>query len=118
MRTIDRTVAAAGLALLGARDAGLREGPHPGRGRAEARGHGHHRRRPRRALPRPEPQPGAAQHRPDGVRAVRERQPAGAGFDSKGLPLEGFGEGKVQSRVDVNFLALPGAVKDVLHRTR
>jgi LEA14-like dessication related protein len=35
----------------------------------------------------------------------------GRGFDSKGLPLEGFGEGKVQSRVDVNFLALPGAVK-------
>ena len=29
----------------------------------------------------------------------------GRGFDSKGLPLEGFGEGKVQSRVDVNFLS-------------
>ena len=42
----------------------------------------------------------------------------GRGFDSKGLPLEGFGEGKVQSRVDVNFLALPGAVKDVLHQDR
>ena len=42
----------------------------------------------------------------------------GRGFDSKGLPLEGFGEGKVQSRVDVNFLALPGAIKDVLHQDR
>ena len=42
----------------------------------------------------------------------------GRGFDSKGLPLEGFGEGKVQSRVDVNFLALPGAVKDVLRQDR
>ncbi len=42
----------------------------------------------------------------------------GRGFDSRGLPLEGFGEGKVQSRVDVNFLALPGAVKDVLHQDR
>ena len=42
----------------------------------------------------------------------------GRGFDSKGLPLEGFGEGKVQSRVDVNFLALPGAVKDVLHQDK
>ena len=37
----------------------------------------------------------------------------GRGFDSKGLPLEGFGEGKVASRVDVNFLGLPGAIKDV-----
>ena len=42
----------------------------------------------------------------------------GRGFDSKGMPLEGFGEGKVDSRVDVNFLALPGAVKDVLHQDR
>ncbi len=42
----------------------------------------------------------------------------GRGFDSKGLPLAGFGEGKVQSRVDVNFLALPGAIKDVLHQDR
>ncbi len=42
----------------------------------------------------------------------------GRGFDSKGLALAGFGEGKVQSRVDVNFLALPGAVKDVLRQDR
>jgi len=42
----------------------------------------------------------------------------GRGFDSKALPLEGFGEGKVESRVDVNFLALPGAVKDVLRQDR
>jgi LEA14-like dessication related protein len=42
----------------------------------------------------------------------------GRGFDSKGLPLEGFGEGKVQSRVDVNFLSLPGAIKDVLREDR
>jgi len=42
----------------------------------------------------------------------------GRGFDSKGLPLESFGEGKVQSRVDVNFLALPGVIKDVLRQDR
>ncbi|HEX9188044.1 MAG TPA: LEA type 2 family protein [Vicinamibacteria bacterium] len=42
----------------------------------------------------------------------------GRGFESKGLALEGFGEGKVESRVDVNFLALPGAVKDVLRQDR
>jgi LEA14-like dessication related protein len=42
----------------------------------------------------------------------------GRGFDSKGLALAGFGEGKVQSRVDVNFLTLPGAIKDVLHQDR
>jgi LEA14-like dessication related protein len=42
----------------------------------------------------------------------------GRGFDSKGLALVGFGEGKVQTRVDVNFLALPGAVKDVLRQDR
>lgn len=42
----------------------------------------------------------------------------GRGFESKGLSLEGFGEGKVDSRVDVNFLALPGAVKEVLRRDR
>jgi LEA14-like dessication related protein len=42
----------------------------------------------------------------------------GRGFDSKGLPLEGFGEGKVQSRVDVNFLSVPGAIKDVLRQDR
>jgi len=42
----------------------------------------------------------------------------GRGFDSKGLPLEGFGEGKVESRVDVNFLSLPGAIKDVLRQDK
>ncbi len=42
----------------------------------------------------------------------------GRGFDSKGLPLEGFGEGKVASRVDVNFLGLPGAIKDVLRQDK
>ena len=42
----------------------------------------------------------------------------GRGFDSKGLPLDAFGEGKVESRVDVNFLALPGAIKDVLRQDR
>jgi len=42
----------------------------------------------------------------------------GRGFDSKGLALLGFGEDKVQSRVDVNFLALPSAVKDVLRQDR
>jgi LEA14-like dessication related protein len=38
----------------------------------------------------------------------------GRGFESSGVQLEGFGEGKIQSRFDVNFLSLPGAVKDVL----
>jgi LEA14-like dessication related protein len=42
----------------------------------------------------------------------------GRGFDSKGLPLPGFGEGRVESRVDVNFLALPGTIKDVLREDR
>lgn len=42
----------------------------------------------------------------------------GRGFDAKALPLEGFGEGKVASRVDVNFLGLPGAIKDVLHEDK
>jgi len=38
----------------------------------------------------------------------------GRGFESKGLQLAGFAEGKVESRFDVNFLSLPGVVKDVL----
>ena len=42
----------------------------------------------------------------------------GRGFESKGFSLEGFGEGKIDSRVDVNFLALPGAVKEVLRQDR
>jgi LEA14-like dessication related protein len=42
----------------------------------------------------------------------------GRGYDSKGVALEGFGEGRVESRVDVNFLGLPGAVHDVLRQDR
>ena len=42
----------------------------------------------------------------------------GRGFESSGLQLAGFGEGKVQSRFDVNFLSLPGVVKDVLRQDR
>jgi LEA14-like dessication related protein len=42
----------------------------------------------------------------------------GRGYDSKGLPLEGFGEGRVDTRVDVSFLGLPGAVHDVLRQDR
>jgi len=42
----------------------------------------------------------------------------GRGFDANALPLEGFGEGKVASRIDVNFLGLPGAIKDVLHEDK
>ena len=42
----------------------------------------------------------------------------GRGFESAGLALAGFGEGKVRSRLDVNFLSLPGAVKDVLREDR
>jgi LEA14-like dessication related protein len=42
----------------------------------------------------------------------------GRGFESSGLQLAGFGEGKVVSRFDVNFLSVPGVVKDVLHQDR
>jgi len=42
----------------------------------------------------------------------------GRGFESKGLQLAGFGEGKVESRFDVNFLSLPGAVKDLLREDK
>ena len=42
----------------------------------------------------------------------------GRGFEPKGLSLDGFGEGKVQSRFDVNFLSLPGVVKDLLRQNR
>lgn len=38
----------------------------------------------------------------------------GRGFESSGLQLAGFGEGKITSRFDVNFLSLPGTVKDLL----
>jgi LEA14-like dessication related protein len=42
----------------------------------------------------------------------------GRGFESKGLQLAGFGEEKIQSRFDVNFLSLPGVVKDLLREDR
>jgi LEA14-like dessication related protein len=42
----------------------------------------------------------------------------GRGFEAKGLQLAGFGEGKVESRFDVNFLSLPGVVKDLLRQDK
>jgi len=42
----------------------------------------------------------------------------GRGFESKGLQLAGFGEGKMESRFDVNFLSLPGTVKDLLREDK
>jgi LEA14-like dessication related protein len=42
----------------------------------------------------------------------------GRGFDPRGVDLEGFGEGRIESRVDINFLGLPGAVHDVLRQDR
>ena len=42
----------------------------------------------------------------------------GRGFESKGFELAGFGEATVRSRFDVNFLGVPGAVKDVLKQDR
>jgi len=42
----------------------------------------------------------------------------GRGFEAKGLQLAGFAEGKVESRFDVNFLSLPGVVKDLLREDR
>ena len=38
----------------------------------------------------------------------------GRGFQSEPLMLQGFKEDKVVSRVDVNFLRIPGAVKEAL----
>ena len=38
----------------------------------------------------------------------------GRGFESKGLQLAGFAEGKLTSRFDVNLLSLPGTVRDLL----
>jgi len=38
----------------------------------------------------------------------------GRGFESTGLQLAGFGEGKLTSRFDVNLLSLPGTVRDLL----
>ncbi len=42
----------------------------------------------------------------------------GRGYEASGLQLAGFGEGKVQSRFDLNFLRLPGAIQDVLRQDR
>jgi LEA14-like dessication related protein len=42
----------------------------------------------------------------------------GQGYEPSGLRLEGFGEGKVESRFDLNFLRLPGAIQDVLRQDR
>ncbi|MEO8362480.1 MAG: LEA type 2 family protein [Vicinamibacteria bacterium] len=42
----------------------------------------------------------------------------GHGFQADPLVLRGFAEDKVTSRLDVNLLRLPGAVKDVLDRDR
>lgn len=42
----------------------------------------------------------------------------GRGFESKGVELAGFGEATVRSRFDVNFLGVPGAVKEVLKQDR
>jgi LEA14-like dessication related protein len=42
----------------------------------------------------------------------------GQGYEPSGLQLAGFGEGKVQSRFDLNFLRLPGAILDVLRQDR
>lgn len=42
----------------------------------------------------------------------------GRGFQSDPLMLAGFKEDKVVSRVDVNFLKIPGAVQRVLDRDR
>ncbi len=45
-------------------------------------------------------------------------QVLGHGFNSDPLTLAGFKEDKVVSRVDVNLLRVPGAVKKVLDRDR
>ena len=42
----------------------------------------------------------------------------GRGYGTTGVPLAGFGEAKVTSRLNVNFLSLPGAVRDVLGNDR
>ncbi len=42
----------------------------------------------------------------------------GRGYEASGLQLAGFGEGKVQSRFDLNFLRLPGAIQDILRQDR
>lgn len=42
----------------------------------------------------------------------------GRGYEPTGLQLEGFGEGKVQSRFDLNFLRMPAAIQDVLRQDR
>ncbi len=40
----------------------------------------------------------------------------GRGYEATGFEIEGFGQEKVQSRFDVSFLSLPGAVKRVIER--
>lgn len=42
----------------------------------------------------------------------------GHGYQSEPLMLQGFKEDKVTTRLDVNFLRLPGAVKSVLDKDR
>ena len=42
----------------------------------------------------------------------------GRGYEPTGLQLEGFGEGKVQSRFDLNFLRMLAAIQDVLRQDR
>jgi LEA14-like dessication related protein len=42
----------------------------------------------------------------------------GRGFQSDPLMLQGFKEDQVISRLDVNFLKIPGAVKNALERDR
>jgi LEA14-like dessication related protein len=41
-------------------------------------------------------------------------QPLGRGYQPTAVDLPGFGEQRVTSRFDLNFLSLPGAVKSVL----
>ena len=42
----------------------------------------------------------------------------GRGYQSEPLMLQGFKEDKVVSRVDVNFLRIPGAVKEALDKDK
>ncbi len=42
----------------------------------------------------------------------------GRGFEPRGLDLEGFGEGRVRTHLDLNMLSVPGAVKRVLDQDR
>ncbi len=42
----------------------------------------------------------------------------GRGYEPNAVKLAGFGEERVRSRFDMNFLSLPGAVKDLLNDNR